>query len=672
MPTKKASNDPNESKGLIRKGSPSKGPVKEKEGDKPVLGDINEPLDEALEDVETKLAQTPGDVELHKRRVKILRKMGVRPELRSALQQAAKECGDPFFGVKLAEILEEEGAYNKALEWRRWVAQFYPDDPDTVRRLAATAVRAGDLETAESYYTLLIKLRENEETPLGGTFYEEMLGRGLDPEQRKNLQKMGLRLLARALINHETNAGLLESAARLACRTKDYTEARGAYEQAIKTNPDHKNIFQWKVELLRVYAQLGLQENWAWLNQNLIHELKEAIKSDRTNSRAWNMLATQQIQAGLFDDAITTLKDALRVDSKNAQALWELGRLYVRKGDSQSAIDYYRDIVEDPSEKRAVRRAIERALADLYFRLGHYQEALEIYMREEDSNIRMIAPILEATGNLEEAEAMYRKSVEQNPKDAKSHLGFAEYWVRRENWEEAADAAENGLHCSYATEEVHTNLAVALATAHMKMKDFEAALQAMEEICEAYPDSIHCTFRKVKLLILQDQREEALRLAEEIRVSAEHQTGCAPSSSALWSLLGDTCSLLGMIEDSHNAYSQALKYDAMDATSVRGLGILAEKDGDLRTALRLYERFVTLDPLNLATPVIKQRIGSLEKKVALLPPEPEKEEEPEENFEEEENGVDFFSQTNNPHSKVSSKRDGWLGDGSKVDWYSTD
>ena len=701
MPSKNAkADDPMASRGLVRRAAPqSKMP--EKKGDKPMIDDITEPLDEALADVETKLADNPNDPELHKLKIKILRKMQNRPELRKALSEAANVCKTPFFAVKLAEQLEEDGAYADALEWRQWVAEIHPEDPDTVRRLAATAVRAGELEIAEKTYNRLIKLRSDDELPLGGTFYEEMLGRGLPPEKRKELQKMGLRLLARALIHRETNASILEAAARIAYRTKSYTESRGAYEQAIRSNPNHKNVHQWKAELLNVYSQLGLQENWRKLNQSLIADLSEVVKVDHTDMRAWNMLAKQQIQAGLFDDAIITLKGALRADSKNAQALWQLGRLYVRRGDSQSAIDFYRDIIDDPTEKKTIRRAIERALAELYFKLGHYDEALQIYMREVEnnarmiamreveSNARMIAPILEATGNMEEAEELYIKSVVQNPRDAKSHLGLAEYWVRRGNWEKAKEAAQNGLQCSYATEEVHTDLAVALATSQMKLKDFDAALQTMEEITASYPDSIHCAFRKVKLLLLQGQNDEASRLAADICKSAKHQTGCAPSSSALWSLLGDTCSLLHDSDGAYNAYTQALNYDAMDTTAIRGLGILAERDKEYRLALNYYERFVLNDPLNLATPEIKRRIDLIREQIESMPPE---------NYAGNASGGyegDSFMGDHVAQPLIASKRnygwvhstsdeqtvttgttkiktntDGWLGDsGGSLDWY---
>ncbi|MGM9999166.1 MAG: tetratricopeptide repeat protein [Candidatus Bruticola sp.] len=600
-------------KGLVRKQSSSEGPAKTSRLGKPVFGDINEPLDEALEEVNQELLQNPDDPELHKRKISILRKQNDNSAMQQALEDAMENCPDVFFAVKLADILEGRGAYAKAQELRQWVLDRQPDDPDSVRRLAATAARAYDLPVAEKNYLRLIELRDEEDCPLGATFFEEMLGKGLKPDQRSQLQQMGLHLVARALMHHDSNASLLEAAARLAYRTKNYTESRGAYEQAIKTNPTHRNIHMWKVELLRVYAQLGLQQHWSRLSSEFIAELQDQVAKDRTNQRTWNLLATQQIQAGLFDDAITTLKDALSADSKNAQALWELGRLYVRRGEAQNAIDYYRDIIEDPNERKSIRRGIEKALAELYFKLGMYDDALSIYMSDEENNSAIIAPILEATGQIPEAQMLYIKSVTQSPRDAKCHLGLAEYWVRQGNWEQAIQAARDGLECNYATEEVHTNLAVALATAYMKQSNFEAALQAMDEICEFYPDSIHCVFRKVKLLLLLKRVKEAAVLAEEVRQSAEHQTGCAPASSVLWALLGDTCSLAHRDSEAERAYAQAVKYDAMNATAVRGLAILAEHKGDLIRAYSGYKKFVTLEPLNLATPVVKrflERIAS--------------------------------------------------------------
>ncbi|CAN0090043.1 unnamed protein product, partial [Phaeothamnion confervicola] len=344
-------------------------------------------------------------------------------------------------------------------------------------------------------------------------------------------------------------------------------------------------------------------------------ELMAYVDEFRGDSRAWTTLAQLQIQSGDFEDAISTLKSALSSDSKNAQALWDLGRLYVRMGRSREAVGYYELIINDPAEKKSVRRAIERTLADLYFKTGNYNEALELYQREPESNMRMIAPIYEALGDLATAEDLYLRSVKQAPRDARTHLGIAEYWVRRENWPNAASAGRDGLKCTYATEEVHSNLAVALATAQMKERQFEDALKTMDEICQAYPDSVHQLFRKVKILKMLNRNEEAMNSAKDVRRSAEYQTGCAPASSSLWSLLGDCNVWLGDIPGAKDSYSNALRYDFMDSAAVRGLGMVADKEKDHAKAYEMYERFVVLDPLNLATPAIKSMIRELREKL---------------------------------------------------------
>ena len=665
--------------GIIKKEiAAAKPPAGVKEGFKPLLGDFeDDKLDEALESVNKELEAGSPDKEvvekLHEKKYRILKKMNDRPAMRAALQMAARECNSPFFGVKLAEALEEEGAFAKALEWRRWVAQFEPDDPDTIRRLAATAVRANNIPLAESSYAHLIELKKNDEAPLGGTFYEEMLGKGLNLEGRFTLQQMGLRMLAQALSHQSHSPSLLESAARLAYRVRDLDSSCRFYERAIATNPAHRNSRQWKVELLRAYGMSGLQRPWYELSQTFIAELREHLQQDRTDARAWTILAQLQIQAGYFEDAISTLKGALAADSKNAQALWELGRLYVRMGRSQDAIDYYLEIINDPNEKKSVRRAIERTLAELYFRTGQYQEALELYLRDPEANMRMVAPIYEAVGDLKTAEDYYTKSVKQAPRDARTHLGVAEFWVRRENWEQAAASGREGLRCTYATEEVHSNLAVALATAQMNVKSIEDALATMEEICQAYPDSIHQTFRKAKLLIKMTRRSEGMRLAEEVRTSATHQTGCAPASSSLWSLLGDCHTLLNDIESAWDAYTNALKYDFMDSVAVRGLGMIAEKQQEWQTALALYERFVVLDPLNLATPTVRTMIKKLKDRLGIVDeptPAPVAQEENGQVGPPAPSGPPIGHSPNvAPPAAQQKPQEGWFGDGGGVDFY---
>ena len=114
---------------------------------------------------------------------------------------------------------------------------------------------------------------------------------------------------------------------------------------------------------------------------------------------------------------------------------------------------------------------------------------------------------------------------------------------------------------------------------------------------------------------------------------------------------------------------------SMDASAVRGLGILAEKQGDLARALELYERFVILDPLNLATPTIRQRIKTLRDKGFRKPaaavverdtsnlagPPPAKAVRP--------NFPGLPPRRDAARRQPAQNQEGWLGDGSVEDWY---
>ncbi len=581
------------------------------------------PFEEAEERflaVNAQLETDPKNEALHKERYHILRALGDKELSKKLLAESARVCESTFFAQKLSDIYEEEGRYSKALEWRQWCLQFQPDDPDFVRRVAVTAMRAKRFSVAEKYYNSLIDLRRNEESPLGGTFYQEVQGKGLTQAERQETQEMGLRLVAHALTHQGSNPSLLEVAARLSYSNQLYEEARMFYERAIAENSHHKNIFLWKLALLNVYADCGLAHHWHELSQNLMRELEEHLKSHRTDTRAWLMLAKHQIVAGYFQDALNNLKECLYTDSRNSQALWELGQLYIRMGQSDEAIKFFRSITQDPNEKRSVKRIIEASLADLYVRTGHYFEALDIYMMEPEHNLTKIAPIYEILEEAEEADFIYRLSVKYLPRDARSHLGYANHLVRSEQWDEAIAAANEGLSCNYATEEVHSELAIAKASAQMNQNQMEEALETVEEICKAYPESVFQQFRKVKLLLKLGRKEEAIELAKKVKEQTTRRTACAPASSSLYSLLGDCQSLLGQYNEAFESYTNALKYDYMEPVAVRGLGIILERRGDYINAGKVYKRFVTLEPLDLATPHIKKAIEKIEANYGPLEP----------------------------------------------------
>lgn len=601
-----------------RSGTVARPPAKKFE--KSTLGDITGPLDEALDEVVAALQESPEDDDLHMRRYEVLRRIGDRRELIAALQESTEITGRSFYAVKLSGLLEEMGDYDNALRWRQCVVEMNPDDADAQKKLAAAYVRVGDLEGAEPAYARLLELKKDVDNPLGTSFLDDMSGRFLQPSVRAELQALGTRVIELALQGRGDSVPLLENGARLAARNADFETSAVYYKRLIAAHPEHVSVRAWKGELLRVYARAGWPDPWNALNAELIGDYVNHLKAQRSDVRAWITLARLQMQAGQSEEALTSFKNAIRSDSREWQAVYEHGKLLVRLGRSDEAVRWYEDILDpyssDAPEKKSIRRALERSLAELYFKLGRYSDSLNIYAREEEANIRFIAPIYEAVGQLDRAEELYMKAVATSPKDAKAHLALAEYFVRRGNWEEVERSAREGLTCANAYEDVLEGLYVAIATAQMNRREVDQALATMDAAVEESPDSASMLFRKVKLTIMARKVKEGRALAERVRDMLVARIGCAPAHSGYWSLLGDCYSLLGNVDEAERCYSSAISYDAQDAPAVRGLGVLAERKQDLPRALDLYQRFVVLDPLNLASLPIRQKIQELEQTLA--------------------------------------------------------
>lgn len=184
----------------------------------------------------------------------LMRMLNDRPGLRAALQTAARETCDPQYGVMLAEILEEDGSYGKAMEWRRWVAQFRPDDPDSLLCLALTAVRSSHWDVAESCYAHLLEKHPTQLERICADLQTE----GLAPEDQERLHQIGLRLLQEVLGPNDRNAILLAAVARLAGFTGDLLTCCRCYERALSSQPRHPDAAQWKQHLLRAHRQRAI------------------------------------------------------------------------------------------------------------------------------------------------------------------------------------------------------------------------------------------------------------------------------------------------------------------------------------------------------------------------------------------------------------------------------
>lgn len=591
---------------------------------KKVLGDhIGDDPEAALEEIRQKIQEDPDNEDNYVVEYQILKKLDMQEELIASLEKACSISKKPYFPIKLAEYYEEHFGYGKAIRWRKLATELNPEDIYSFKKLALDYVKSGNFGEAETVYNKIFSLQAGTNDPLGHAFFQEMQGAYLSKEQRHKVMLFGIKIAGKALNLHPKSIPLLEGVARLCRLANEFSQSIEYYEALIllPEAKSHNSYCQWKSELLKLYAREGYAHKWADMHASLIEDYKQYIQTHPGDSNSFLQLALQQIQGGFFDEAIVSLQNCLQLDNKNIQALYELGRIYVRLDRSSEAIAYYSSIIPqagDGSQRMKYHRALELCFAELYYKFGHYPEALELYRREENSNYRYIALVCEAMGDEATALGCYQKALELSSRDARNYLALSEFYIRHSDWKTAESLANSGLKCSHITKEANEQLLVVLATAMMKTGRFADALSVMEGAIESSPDLFSMQLRRIKLLLMNSRTQEAKTAGEELIQKLVKQLKCAPASSNLWTVLGDVYAILGKHEQARQAYGEAMKYNALDSDAFRGEGILAEKYGEYDLAIHLYSRYVMMEPLSLATPPLRQKIEQLKQRIQSM------------------------------------------------------
>ncbi|MFN8605965.1 MAG: FHA domain-containing protein [Vulcanimicrobiota bacterium] len=368
----------------------------------------------------------------------------------------------------------------------------------------------------------------------------------------------------------------------------------------------------WRLDLLKAYAASGLQGPWQDLIASLISRIKNHLENGPQEWRDWNTLANLQTQVGDFEDALQSLGAAMALHP-NPQLIWDLGRLYLRLGRHSEAVEHYQNVLKDNCKNPSLCTAIESKLAEVLLRTGRFRECLGLCESNAQRHLTLVALAWEALGQEDKTEAMHRQAVELRPGDARAHLGLAQYLVRHQAWRPGLQAAQAGLAIEPLPEELHIDLLVTTATALVGLEQLEEALALIDSARERYPESLALHFRKAKLLARLGYQQAASQAVQQILETVTRRLGCEPANSLLWSLKGESETWLELDGEAQRSYNQALRFDFMDARAVRGLGVLAEKQKDWPTAIWHYKRFVSLEPLDLSTPAIRELISRLEK-----------------------------------------------------------
>src|SRR5207249_3993822 len=301
-------------------------------------------------------------------------------------------------------------SYHKALDLE-------PNDPDTHYNLALTLKYKGDAKRADAHYAL------------GATWYD------------LNDQAAALKELRTAVDLDFANAGAHRLLAHIYLQQSNPSAAEGELRRALQSKPSAE-----------LHLELGLAEGQLGNLEGAAGEFRRALRLNPKLAPAHSLLGVTLRRKGDHAGALAEFRRAVEIDPKDPEAQLNLGKELKAGGDTTGAIAAFRQAIElKPDFEQAHYNlgialhaqgetgAAQRELNDL--------SALQEFRARLAQAKYLILQGVEALKQqkLDDALALFQKSVEQSPELPTGHYYLGVTWERKGDAPRALAAYEKSL-----------------------------------------------------------------------------------------------------------------------------------------------------------------------------------------------------------------------------------
>jgi tetratricopeptide (TPR) repeat protein len=326
---------------------------------------------------------------------------------------------DTDFDSLMREGIESynTGHYDRAIEFFKEAAGIHPDYADVYFKLGLSMLRHGDHEQARAGFIEALRINDKYTEArfyLGVSYLDEKLYR-------------------EALPHFERAAGEKPAYADLQCYLGstyfylgELKKAHAALDRALKLSPGYAKARYYFGLLLYAMGE----------KKDAVEYLSGGIRELERPEAANVNLALVYLKEGNLEEAMHVLNDVLEAGGESADVLYFLGEVYLRMERPSEAEELFRRSLKiNPSFLRAREK-----LALLMVRREDYGGAEEILGKngEDFADIyKIMGDIKYFRGELDEAEDLYRRSLDINSEYSEAVISLA-LTLRRKGREEEA------------------------------------------------------------------------------------------------------------------------------------------------------------------------------------------------------------------------------------------
>jgi len=392
-------------------------------------------------------------------------------------------------------------------------------------------------------------------------------------------------------------------------------DAKRNFEKAVELHPDHLNA---QIQL----ADLAFKSSDY---KSAINVCKELVRIRSYEPQYHYHLGKAYLSDGQLDAAVEHFRTAVKIYDNYLSARRALVEIYKYQNKLNEAVEEYEAILAlNPPD--AVR--IRGNLADVYLKLGQYEEAAEqceIILQTNPDEI----PIREALATIyfeidkyEEAILMSQRILAKDPNNAQAREVLARVYIRQEKYDEATAQCQEILRTH--PDDIET-LAM-LGSLYLAMEKPNESIRLLKQVLDKEPDNENANYWIAMAYEIKDDVDNAIKyMRETIRVNPERHEAynalgyffadrginlqealeliqkalnAEPKNGAYIDSLGWAYFKLGRIDDALVELEKATKHLPGSAEIRDHLGDVYLKKGLTEKAIDQWKKALELEPDN--------------------------------------------------------------------------
>jgi tetratricopeptide (TPR) repeat protein len=266
---------------------------------------------------------------------------------------------------------------------------------------------------------------------------------------------------------------------------------------------------------------------------------------------------------------------------------YNLGRLHLRSGDTNKAIERLQAVVDQNPYSIQARLSLAQAFSEA----ERHEEAAETLAPAVEDDPRLastLAQFYERAGKREEATAAYHKALEANPKDLRALLALSRAYSLEGEHEKAIET----LARAQAIVPEDAGITAFLVQTYLQAKRYTEAAMLSAEAQKKHKGDLRFTRLHARALFETGDRSRAIALMESAMRAAPEDTASHLALADLYVDAGREAEAVKMLDAAAEKFPK-------DADVLNFLGyLLADRGERLDDAVRLVTRALHIDPDN--------------------------------------------------------------------------